>query len=993
MSDPSPPVSITAAIARWVLGHRRLAIGLIALATVLSIVGATRIGLSFSSRDFFATSDDGAQAAADLEALIQRWGPDDATLLVLAEADDVTTVERIAALSRLSDALADLPTVVRTVSIADVPASVLRAPPVVPALVSEGGDATIVAVQLSASSDDLGAVVPIVDAVTEIVERHQGEAGLSLTPAGVVAVRAAFFSLAIRDQAMLGPLVSLAVAVVLFVAFRRRHAVVVPMLAAGLPLVWLLGSMGASGEPIGLLNQAFFTLLPVIAIADAVHWVVRVHDEWRAAPDDRDGGIVRAGAGVGMACTLTSLTTAAGFLTLVAVDVEILRRFGTWAAIGIGLAWISVVVVVPLALSLVRAEPSEPGAGRSRAVARWSMEHPAIVSVLAVGLLAAAGQAGQRLVVDNRLTDLLPVEHPVRRASDRIDDDLGGILALEVELAGAGDTELAALADWARTQPEVRWVGAGQAAGAAWQRQDGIARISIHTADVGGRAFAGLAERVEQRSAEIDNATVVVTGTPLVAYTGGQPDRDATADEPRRAPARGDGGCRPGAAVGPARHRRGAGQRAAAARRWREPGVARADPRSTRRGDRGGGAGDRGGRHPAPDGADPGGAPGRPERGRGGADGGRAQRSGAGGDDGCARGRAVGAAAVVVSAAAVARWARHDHRRDRTGRRPDPAAGPAGVHVEAAMRRLLAISCLGLAGCATRPPPAQVVILGALQTMDDAQPEAEGLAIADGALVAVGSREAVLRYEGPDTVVVDVGNATVLPGFVDGHVHPVTGGIELGQCDLNGLETASAVADAIRACAERPADSEWIVGGGWDLTLYPDAHPTAAQLDAIVADRPVYLTAADAHSAWVNTLGLQRAGIDAGTPDPADGRIERDGQGDPTGTLREGGDEARREAPAGADRCGPRRGAAARARDGPGLRDHVAPGSQRRRTVCSRRTRPSRDRDALTARVVVGRSTWTPSAVRSSSRPSRSGAMPSTTRACGRPRSSCSPTG
>lgn len=519
MSEPSPP-SITAAIARWVLGHRRLAIGLIAVVTVLSIVGATRIELSFSSRDFFATSDDGAQAAADLEALTQRWGPDDATLLVLAEADDVTTPERVAALSRLSDALAELPTVVRTLSIADVPASVRRAPPVVPALISESGDATIVAVQLSASSDDLGAVVPIVDAVTEIVVGHQGEGGLTLTPAGVPAVRAAFFSLAIRDQAMLGPLVSMAVAVVLFIAFRRRHAVVVPMLAAGLPLVWLLGAMGAAREPIGLINQAFFTLLPVIAIADAVHWVVRVHDEWRAAPDDREGGIVRAGAGVGMACTLTSLTTAAGFITLMAVDVEILRRFGTWAAIGIGLAWLAVVVVVPLALSLVRAAPSERGAGRGRAVARWSMEHPALVSMLAVGLLAAAGHAGEGVVVDNRLTDLLPPAHPVRRASDRIDADLGGILALEVELAGAKETELAALADWARTQPEVRWVGSGQAAGAAWQRQDGIARISIHTPDVGGRAFAGLAERVKRHASAIEGATVVVTGTPLVAYTG-----------------------------------------------------------------------------------------------------------------------------------------------------------------------------------------------------------------------------------------------------------------------------------------------------------------------------------------------------------------------------------------------------------------------------------------------------------------------------------------
>ena len=128
----------------------------------------------------------------------------------------------------------------------------------------------------------------------------------------------------------------------------------------------------------------------------------------------------------------------------------------------------------------------------------------------------------------------------------------------------------------------------------------------------------------------------------------------------------------------------------------------------------------------------------------------------------------------------------------------------------------------------------------------------------------------------------------VLPGFHDAHVHPVSGGVEALECDLNGAPTPAAVLERVKAYAAAHPSAPWIRGGGWELTLFPDGNPSKALLDAIVPDRPVYLSATDGHSVWVNSKALQLAGVTKATPDPPYGRIERDpATGEPTGTLRE----------------------------------------------------------------------------------------------------------
>jgi predicted amidohydrolase YtcJ len=156
--------------------------------------------------------------------------------------------------------------------------------------------------------------------------------------------------------------------------------------------------------------------------------------------------------------------------------------------------------------------------------------------------------------------------------------------------------------------------------------------------------------------------------------------------------------------------------------------------------------------------------------------------------------------------------------------------------------------------------------------------------VVDGArIVAVGDHEPSLGDR-----VVDVAGGLLAPGFVDAHVHTVQGGLERTRCDLSDILTEPEYLDRIRAYAAAHPDEEWILGGGWAMAAFPGGTPTAAALDAVVPDRPAFLPNRDHHGAWVNSAALRIAGLDASTPDPPDGHLERDSSGAPTGTLQEG---------------------------------------------------------------------------------------------------------
>src|SRR6476661_6754355 len=177
---------------------------------------------------------------------------------------------------------------------------------------------------------------------------------------------------------------------------------------------------------------------------------------------------------------------------------------------------------------------------------------------------------------------------------------------------------------------------------------------------------------------------------------------------------------------------------------------------------------------------------------------------------------------------------------------------------------------------------------GHVHTVDPALPRAEAVAVAGERIVAVGSAADVAAWIGPRTRVVDLAGRLLLPGFQDAHVHPTTGGMDLLECDVREHLGRRQTLAAIAAYAAAHPEKAWIIGSGWYMGDFENGTPRREDLDAIVADRPAFLPNRDGHSSWVNSRALELAGIDAGTPDPPDGRIERDPDGAPTGMLHEG---------------------------------------------------------------------------------------------------------
>ena len=204
---------------------------------------------------------------------------------------------------------------------------------------------------------------------------------------------------------------------------------------------------------------------------------------------------------------------------------------------------------------------------------------------------------------------------------------------------------------------------------------------------------------------------------------------------------------------------------------------------------------------------------------------------------------------------------------------------------------------LGCASWACRQAPAahpgdlvqvaELVLTGAVvHTMEPSRPRAEAVAIRAGRIVHVGSDESVQRFIGAGTRVEDLAGQTVLPGLHDSHTHLIWSGAELEDVSLHDATTVAALQAAIAARATAQPDEPWIRGSGWDVSIV-EGVLDRAQIDQVVSDRPVYMSAVDAHSAWVNSAALAAAGITATTPDPPGGRIERDAGGAPTGILRE----------------------------------------------------------------------------------------------------------
>ena len=181
-----------------------------------------------------------------------------------------------------------------------------------------------------------------------------------------------------------------------------------------------------------------------------------------------------------------------------------------------------------------------------------------------------------------------------------------------------------------------------------------------------------------------------------------------------------------------------------------------------------------------------------------------------------------------------------------------------------------------------------VLVNGKIRTPAHPSGFTSAAAISGGTVLALCGDDEIRDFIGPFTRVVDLRGRLAIPAFGDAHVHPVQGGLESLRCNLAGLKNRAEYLDVIAAYSDTLPPDAWVLGGGWSMPAFPGGTPTAADLDAVTGGRPAFLPNRDHHTAWVNSAALAIAAVTGNTQDPADGRIERDREGNPTGALHDG---------------------------------------------------------------------------------------------------------
>ena len=197
------------------------------------------------------------------------------------------------------------------------------------------------------------------------------------------------------------------------------------------------------------------------------------------------------------------------------------------------------------------------------------------------------------------------------------------------------------------------------------------------------------------------------------------------------------------------------------------------------------------------------------------------------------------------------------------------------------------LACVSACGAESEREPAGLALLNAtIWTGNPDNPIAEAILIQGDRIVAIGSSSSIRPQIGQARVI-DATGRFVVPGFIDSHVHFLGGGFKLSSVQLRDADTPEEFARRIGEFAKTVPEGAWITGGDWDHQLWGGELPHRAMVDELTPAHPVWVNRLDGHMALANSLALELAGVTRDTTDVAGGTIERDGNGDPTGVLKD----------------------------------------------------------------------------------------------------------
>lgn len=216
---------------------------------------------------------------------------------------------------------------------------------------------------------------------------------------------------------------------------------------------------------------------------------------------------------------------------------------------------------------------------------------------------------------------------------------------------------------------------------------------------------------------------------------------------------------------------------------------------------------------------------------------------------------------------------------------------------------LIALTAVSFSGCVNQMTERSNVTLAVLNarvwTANPRQPWATGIAVAGDRILAVGSSAEIakLARSSPAARVIDAKGGMVTPGFIDSHVHFITGGFRLASVQLRDAKTPAEFAERIKAYAATVSPGTWITGGDWDHQQWGGELPTRAWIDSVTPDNPVWVSRLDGHMGLANGLALAAGNVTKSTPDVEGGTIVRDASGNPTGILKDNAQSYIREPP------------------------------------------------------------------------------------------------
>ena len=459
-------------IARFILQARWLLLALLVAASVALGLPASQIVFDFSPRSIFLTADDEVSFLKEHRAV---FGEEDGIVMVLLEADDVFAPDVLQLIVDLSDDISEVEGIESVLSLATVP-RLSGSPPVievsplleeVPTTEDEGTElkeivlANRIYVHRFVSPNARASALlgmfeadlieelerrPALDAIEQLLDDRNGTAGVELTMIGVPVVNREYAILLQKDMTRTVGMSVLLIGIVLMFLFRNPISVALPLTAVGLSLLWTLGYMVLWGDKINIINSIIPTLLLVIGVGDAVHFLTTYYQELGAGtakePAIRD--MVRR---IGAACLLTSITAAIGFASLMVARIDIIKGMGRVAAVGLMVSYFVILLLVPTVLSLtkppkagVHADPSSGWIGR---MLTWTgvivTEHKAKVVLATAIICAASVLGGMRVETNNFLLEELFPQNRVSQAMQRTEAVLTGVMPVEVSIRTDAD--------------------------------------------------------------------------------------------------------------------------------------------------------------------------------------------------------------------------------------------------------------------------------------------------------------------------------------------------------------------------------------------------------------------------------------------------------------------------------------------------------------------------------------------------------------------------